>query len=100
MDKKNRKSRYKGHCVYINHQRLLLFSSRRRHTIWPRDWSSDVCSSDLKNSLNYVEMDNVQAGKLATNHLIDLNHREIVWIGGPLSMTTFAGRYKDRKSVV
>src|SRR5207253_5575888 len=19
----------------------------RRHTIWPRDWSSDVCSSDL-----------------------------------------------------
>src|SRR5215208_4552622 len=24
-----------------------LFSSRRRHTSWPRDWSSDVCSSDL-----------------------------------------------------
>src|SRR5207253_7871893 len=22
--------------------------SRRRHTRWPRDWSSDVCSSDLK----------------------------------------------------
>src|SRR5207253_6528688 len=21
---------------------------RRRHTRWPRDWSSDVCSSDLK----------------------------------------------------
>src|SRR5439155_6944055 len=21
--------------------------SRRRHTRWPRDWSSDVCSSDL-----------------------------------------------------
>src|SRR5579884_1364808 len=25
----------------------LCFSSRRRHTRWPRDWSSDVCSSDL-----------------------------------------------------
>src|SRR5207253_4658352 len=25
-----------------------FFSSRRRHTRWPRDWSSDVCSSDLK----------------------------------------------------
>src|SRR5690625_7687833 len=25
----------------------FLFSSRRRHTRWPRDWSSDVCSSDL-----------------------------------------------------
>src|SRR5690625_2079903 len=26
----------------------FFFSSRRRHTRWPRDWSSDVCSSDLK----------------------------------------------------
>src|SRR5690625_4677306 len=28
-------------CMYF------FFSSRRRHTRWPRDWSSDVCSSDL-----------------------------------------------------
>src|SRR5690625_3882886 len=27
----------------------FFFSRRRRHTIWPRDWSSDVCSSDLHN---------------------------------------------------
>src|SRR5262249_57266908 len=26
---------------------LLVFSSRRRHTILVSDWSSDVCSSDL-----------------------------------------------------
>src|SRR5690625_294242 len=26
----------------------LFFPSRRRHTRWPRDWSSDVCSSDLR----------------------------------------------------
>src|SRR6266699_4844662 len=26
---------------------LFFFSSRRRHTICGRDWSSDVCSSDL-----------------------------------------------------
>src|SRR6266508_5779683 len=25
----------------------FFLSSRRRHTRWPRDWSSDVCSSDL-----------------------------------------------------
>src|SRR5690606_41051292 len=25
-----------------------FFSSRRRHTRFSRDWSSDVCSSDLK----------------------------------------------------
>src|SRR5699024_11492724 len=29
--------------VYFN----FFFSSRRRHTISKRDWSSDVCSSDL-----------------------------------------------------
>src|SRR5690606_39372732 len=29
---------------------LLFFSSRRRHTRFSRDWSSDVCSSDLRHS--------------------------------------------------
>src|SRR5690606_41073911 len=28
---------------------FFFFSSRRRHTIFSRDWSSDVCSSDLAN---------------------------------------------------
>src|SRR2546429_5794904 len=27
---------------------LFFFSSRRRHTRCSRDWSSDVCSSDLR----------------------------------------------------
>src|SRR5690606_40414279 len=27
--------------------RFFFFSSRRRHTRFSRDWSSDVCSSDL-----------------------------------------------------
>src|SRR5690348_18217265 len=26
---------------------VFFFSSRRRHTRWTGDWSSDVCSSDL-----------------------------------------------------
>src|SRR2546422_7902435 len=29
---------------------FFFFSSRRRHTRCSRDWSSDVCSSDLKDS--------------------------------------------------
>src|SRR5690606_15964653 len=29
---------------------LFFFSSRRRHTRFSRDWSSDVCSSDLRPS--------------------------------------------------
>src|SRR5207253_3276532 len=32
-----------------------FFSSRRRHTRWPRDWSSDVCSSDLGKKLKDAE---------------------------------------------
>src|SRR5580765_4968547 len=27
---------------------VCFFSSRRRHTRWTGDWSSDVCSSDLE----------------------------------------------------
>src|SRR5207253_10208130 len=36
---------------------FFFFSSRRRHTRWPRDWSSDVCSSDLVSTvrLGFVE---------------------------------------------
>src|SRR5690625_5571494 len=33
---------------------FFFFSSRRRHTRWPRDWSSDVCSSDLYSSRNTI----------------------------------------------
>src|SRR5207253_7391362 len=29
---------------------------RRRHTRWPRDWSSDVCSSDLTASLIHFDV--------------------------------------------
>src|SRR2546422_8886258 len=39
---------------------LFFFSSRRRHTRCSRDWSSDVCSSDLlplSNSHRYTPAD-------------------------------------------
>src|SRR2546429_6819416 len=34
-----------GLCVVVD--LFFFFSSRRRHTRCSRDWSSDVCSSDL-----------------------------------------------------
>src|SRR5690625_7442920 len=36
---------------------FFFFSCRRRHTRWPRDLSSDVCSSDLggQNASNYYQ---------------------------------------------
>src|SRR5690348_15845205 len=33
--------------LMILNYKLFFFSSRRRHTRWTGDWSSDVCSSDL-----------------------------------------------------
>src|SRR5690625_757234 len=37
----------------------MIFSSRRRHTSWPRDWSSDVCSSDLDEGMITVTTDHL-----------------------------------------
>src|SRR5690606_39864359 len=35
--------------VYLS---FFFFSSRRRHTRFSRDWSSDVCSSDLADTFH------------------------------------------------
>src|SRR5437660_2070831 len=40
----------------------FFFSSRRRHTRWPRDWSSDVCSSDLQAATGLPVMRGVVTG--------------------------------------
>src|SRR5204862_4005699 len=36
-----------ANAIKLNAQLAYFFSSRRRHTSSLRDWSSDVCSSDL-----------------------------------------------------
>src|SRR2546430_17214902 len=38
-------------AAYVVVQVLFFFSSRRRHTRFDCDWSSDVCSSDLPTAL-------------------------------------------------
>src|SRR6476620_11999711 len=38
---------------------FFFFSSRRRHTRYWRDWSSDVCSSDLPLEQPRVEVEDV-----------------------------------------
>src|SRR3712207_5680051 len=43
---------------------MFFFSSRRRHTRYWRDWSSDVCSSDLYRP----------RGKIAESHALPLSH--------------------------
>src|SRR5204863_1252439 len=39
-----------------HHRFLFFFSSRRRHTRSLRDWSSDVCSSDLHHHAQTVQL--------------------------------------------
>src|SRR5690554_7343760 len=41
--------------------KFFFFSSRRRHTRCGRDWSSDVCSSDLEKIYKLVKK-NMQGG--------------------------------------
>src|SRR3712207_7385422 len=38
----------------------FFFSSRRRHTRYWRDWSSDVCSSDLMPELDFSTMESLE----------------------------------------
>src|SRR5690606_40933146 len=44
----------------------FFFSSRRRHTRFSRDWSSDVCSSDLGFGLYLMEAAFGDLGVMAT----------------------------------
>src|SRR6266508_5814914 len=48
---------------------LFFFSSRRRHTRWPRDWSSDVCSSDVGGPADGGRQDPGGAGFQAAGEL-------------------------------
>src|SRR5690625_2612365 len=55
----------------------FFFSSRRRHTRWPRDWSSDVCSSDLDPEKTSIEdiskkIENVGYGVLTEKTDLDV----------------------------
>src|SRR5690348_17507530 len=47
---------------------FFFFSSRRRHTRWTGDWSSDVCSSDL---IGHVRM--------ATESDVDISGAHPYW---------------------
>src|SRR6266481_8239424 len=39
---------------------FFFFSSRRRHTRWNCDWSSDVCSSDLRLTESFYVLANAR----------------------------------------
>src|SRR5690606_14862719 len=51
---------------------VFFFSSRRRHTRFSRDWSSDVCSSDLT-TVNFQSLDKEHYMPVLTMEALDLN---------------------------
>src|SRR5207253_5305942 len=58
---------------------FFFFSSRRRHTRWPRDWSSDVCSSDL-GLLKFATLIHL-TWLSRTRNLSCMRWRPVRWIG-------------------
>src|SRR5204863_1485520 len=72
---------------------LFFFSSRRRHTISLRDWSSDVCSSDLTRSSAATSTPCLTAKPVAAGVGVPsgLNDAET---GGPL---TSSSRSEERR---
>src|SRR5690606_25092368 len=48
---------------FLNLSYVFFFSSRRRHTRFSRDWSSDVCSSDLECG-DLIEQSVIPAGPI------------------------------------
>src|SRR5699024_9909783 len=57
----------------------LFFSSRRRHTRSKRDWSSDVCSSDLFSKISGQSLQTDQITR-------PLFHRHTVYLNAALSL--------------
>src|SRR2546427_6643281 len=52
----------------ISARGLFFFSSRRRHTRFDCDWSSDVCSSDLAVELRNAELFTASHGEVLRRH--------------------------------
>src|SRR5438445_2706346 len=66
---------------------FFFFSSRRRHTRYWRDWSSDVCSSDLEVAIFYFSEYAELAGRGDSDQaLVEAGKNRM----RPIAMTTFA----------
>src|SRR5207249_7353918 len=76
---------------------FFFFSSRRRHTRSKRDWSSDVCSSDLtigKDADTIAAYGTISKSKGPANgahHYVDPTQFYAYYATGPLSI--IAGKY-------
>src|SRR3712207_8593525 len=84
--------------LYISAFELLLcffFSSRRRHTRYWRDWSSDVCSSDLSASPPSALPVMANHEHLPTTTPAGINSYQDV----PITISTKEGRRSEERRV-
>src|SRR5256885_6986872 len=83
---------------------FFFFSSRRRHTRLQGDWSSDVCSSDLRGILIMTpKAAMVLTGKRALDFSGSISAEDNLGIGGYGRIMGINGQgqyWADRKSVV
>src|SRR5436309_4775492 len=64
-------------CFFFFFFFFFFFSSRRRHTRFSRDWSSDVCSSDLDNEYGFpVDDDDALFERL----VLEINQAGLSWL--------------------
>src|SRR2546429_3945190 len=83
--------------MWLRLLRIFFFSSRRRHTRCSRDWSSDVCSSDL-GVINFVPgaAPQVSEALLADRHLAGIHFTgstevfQSLWQGVARHLTSYA----------
>src|SRR3712207_7656039 len=69
---------------------IFFFSSRRRHTRYWRDWSSDVCSSDL-GITDFVRSDGL---------VLDPRHIKTNAVAGPSGKAVYMTVCIDPRAVV
>src|SRR5690606_40609505 len=83
-----------SYSFLFNVSLFFFFSSRRRHTRFSRDWSSDVCSSDLREPALVARLDARDAQREAL-----LAQQGVAAVAGAHAPDLARVRKIDRKSV-
>src|SRR5699024_12118847 len=83
---------------------LFFFSSRRRHTRSKRDWSSDVCSSDLQKGSNKQSTTYFDKIEVSKRRGLAMQHEERIAVtqtkkslGKDVPEKPFKGRSEERR---